>query len=288
MIRSLPVGLIGWPLLAVSAIVAQPATSSDSDSAVETPASSSGTTLPRVPDGISTIVGGTIRNLDFVRDQFSLALYNQSPMKILFDERTQVYRDGVKIPLRDLRPELHASVQTTLDGSDIFAVSIHVLSQLPEGECSGRVLKFNPQSGELEVSTALSPEPVKLIVPAEASVSRQGQSAFTSKSSGRNDLVTGALVSATFQRNQDGKDVASQVTIQATPGSSFRFAGTISYLDLSSGVLSLDNPQDGRNYEIHFASASETNAEKLHLGENVSVKATFDGSKYQAAEITAR
>ena len=36
-------------------------------------------------------------------------------MKILFDERTQVYRDGVRIPLRDLRPEDHASVQTILE-----------------------------------------------------------------------------------------------------------------------------------------------------------------------------
>lgn len=289
MIRSLPVGLLGCALLAVSPVVAQAAISNDSKNAVDAPSTSGGLTgLPRVPDGISTIVGGTIRNLDFVRDQFSLAPYGQRPMKILFDERTQIYRDGVKIPLRDLRPELHASVQTTLDGSDVFAVSIHILSEMPEGECSGRVLKFIPRSGELEVSTALSPDPIKLIVPAEASVVRQGQAAFTSKSSGRNDLVTGALVSATFRRDQNGKDVASQITIQAVPGSSFQFAGTISYLDLSRGILSVDNPQDGKNYEIHFASGSIPDTDKLHIGENVSVKAYFDGSKYQAAEIAAR
>ena len=289
MIRSLPVGLLGCTLLAVCPAVAQSATSNDSKNGVET-ASSSGAAalLPRVPDGTSTIVGGTIRNLDFVRDQFSLALYGQRPMKILFDERTQVYRDGVKVPLRELRPELHASVQTTLDRSDVFAVSIHILSETPQGECSGRVLKFNARNGELEIRTALSPDPVKLIVPAEASVVRQGQAAFASKSSGRNDLVAGALVSATFGRGQNGKDVASQITIQAIPGSSFQFAGTISYLDLSSGILSVDNPQDGKSYEIHFASASIADADKLHLGENVSVKAYFDGSKYQAAEIAAR
>lgn len=289
MIRSLPVGLLGCALLAVSPIVAQSAISKDSKNAVES-ASSSGalTALPRVPGGTSTIVGGTIRNLDFVRDQFSLALYGQRPMKILFDERTEVYRDGIKVPLRDLRPELHASVQTTLDGSDVFAVSIHILSETPEGECSGRVAKFNPRSGELEISTALTPDPVKLLVPAEASVVRQGQIAFTSKSAGRNDLVAGALVSATFRRGQNGKDVASQITIQAIPGATFQFAGTISYLDLSSGLLSVDNPQDGKNYEIHFASGSIPDAEKLHLGENVSVKANYDGSKYQATEITAR
>ena len=289
MIRSLPVGLLGCTLLAVSPIVAQSAVSNDSKNSVETANASGGlTALPSVPNGTSTIVGGTIRNLDFVRDQFSLALYGQRPMKILFDERTQVYRDGVKIPLRDLRPELHASVQTTLDGSDIFAVSIHILSGTPEGECRGRVLKFNPQSGELEVSTALSPEPIKLFVPAEASVVREGQKAFTSGSSGRNDLVAGALVSAAFRRGQNGRDVASHIAIQAIPGSSFQFAGTISYLDLSSGTLSVVDPQDGKNYELHFAAARIPGADKLHLGEDIRVTAYFDGSKYQASEITAR
>lgn len=243
--------------------------------------------LPSVPRGTTTILGGAIRNLDPVRDQFSLGIYGQRPVKILFDERTQVFRDGVKIPLRDLRPEDHASVQTVLDGSNVFAVSIHILSQSPEGECQGHVLNFNPRTGELEVSAALSPEPVKLFVPADASVVREGQIAFASGSSGRNDLVAGALISATFKPTPGGRDVASRIAVLAVPGSSFLFAGTISHLDLSTGFLAVIDPQDGKSYEIHFAAERIPADGNVHPGQSVTVKAYYDGSRYQATEITA-
>src|ERR1035437_1775166 len=58
--------------------------------------------LPPPPRGRSTVEGGTIRSVDPVRDQLTLNVYGTKPMKILFDERTQVYRDGVKTPLSDL------------------------------------------------------------------------------------------------------------------------------------------------------------------------------------------
>jgi hypothetical protein len=243
--------------------------------------------LPSVPDGRTTIIGGAIRNLDQLRDQFSLDIYRQRPMKIWFDERTQVFRDGVKIPLRDLRPEDHASVQTVLDGSNVFAVSIHILSQSPDGECRGRVMNFNPQTGVLEVSGAPSPDPIKLFVPGDASIVREGQTAFTSQSSGRNDLVAGTLISATFKPAPGGRDVASRITVLAVPGSSFLFAGTVSYLDLAMGVLDVADPRDGKSYEVHFASAHIPAAGNIHLGESITVKAYYDGSRYQAAEITA-
>ena len=244
--------------------------------------------LPSVPAGTTTIMGGAIRNLDPVRDQFSLDIYGQRrPMKIWFDERTQVFRDGIKIPLRDLRTEDHASVQTVLDGSNVFAVSIHILSQAPDGECQGHVLNYNPRTGELEVSATASPRPIKLFVPAEASIVREGQIAFTSQSSGRDDLVAGALISATFKPMPGGRDVASRITVLAVPGSYFLFAGTISQLDLPMGVLDLVDPRDGKSYEIHFASARIPAGGNVHLGESVTVKAYYDGSRYQAAEITA-
>ena len=289
MVRSIPVAFLVCALLAVPPIGSQSGHPNDTNAGGETVSSSGGLlTLPPVPDGTTTIVGGTIRDLDLLRDQFSLALSGQRPMKILFDERTQLYRDGVKISLRELRPEVHASVQTALDGSNVFAVSIHILSVSLEGECRGRVLSFNPRTGELEVSAAQSPEPVKLFVPADASIVREGQFAFTSKASGRNDLVAGTLIAATFRPGQNSKDVASQITILAIPGSSFLFAGTISYLDLSMGLLDLVDPKDGKSYEIHLPSARIPVSGKLHLGESVTVRAYYDGSKYQAAEITAR
>jgi hypothetical protein len=289
MVRFLPVAFLECALLAVPAVCAQSVHPMAPDAAVEAVSSPGGLpALPPMPGGTTTVVGGTIRDLDLVRDQFSLTFDGKRAMKILFDERTQVYRDGVKVPLRDLRPEAHASIQTTLDGSDVFAVSIHILSKTPEGECRGRILKFNPQNGELEVRTALSPEPVKLFVPANASIRREGQPSFTSKTSGRNDLVAGSLVVATFRQGQSNRDVADQITILAIPGTSFSFAGNISYIDLSMGLLDVVDPHDGKSYEIHFSSAHIPSTGTLHLGESVSVKAYYDGTQYQAAEITAR
>src|SRR5580693_3105973 len=54
--------------------------------------------LPAAPAVKSTIFGGEIRNIDSVRDVLTLKVYGESPMKILFDERTQVFLDGKQIP----------------------------------------------------------------------------------------------------------------------------------------------------------------------------------------------
>src|SRR5438874_2038300 len=83
--------------------------------------------LPALPQGKSTVLGGQITNVDPVLDQFTLRIFGQRPLKILFDERTQVYRNGTKIPLKDLRREEHASVETILEGTNVFAMSIHML-----------------------------------------------------------------------------------------------------------------------------------------------------------------
>lgn len=287
MLRFLPVAFLGCAVLAVPFLSAQAEHVAAPKAVVESVSLDGDLpALPPVPEGTTTILGGAIRNLDPVRDQFSLDIYGQRPMKIWFDERTQVFRDGVKTPLRNLRPEDHASVQTVLDGSNVFAVSIHILSQSPEGECMGRVLNYNPRTEELDIRAAPSPEPVKLFVPADTSVVRVGETAFTSQSSGRNDLVTGALISATFVSMPGGRDAASRITVLAVPGSSFIFAGNISYLDASSGLLDLVDPRDGKSYEIHFDSAHIPASGNVHLGENVTVKAYYDGSHYHAAEIT--
>ena len=84
------------------------------------------TALPSVPREKSTIMGGEIQNVDPVRDRFKLRVFGQRPVKMLFDERTKVYLDGKMIPLRDLHSHDHASVLTVLDGTDVFALSIHM------------------------------------------------------------------------------------------------------------------------------------------------------------------
>jgi hypothetical protein len=221
-----------------------------------------------------------------VRDELTLKVFGQRPVKILFDERTQVYRDGKKISLRDLGSADHASIQTVLDGTNVYALSIHMLSRSPEGEYQSRVLNYNPETRELTVSSVLFREPIKLLVPVNTPVARVGQAAFSSAHSGSSDLVRGALISVKFESNSKGRGVASQIAVLATPGSVFVFNGNLSVLDMHSGILTLVDPRDETSYQISFDSAHLPTSRNLHLGDNVMVTADFDGTRYVASAIT--
>ncbi len=243
---------------------------------VDTPAG-----LPSTPAGQSTVIGGAIRDVDPVRDQFTLKIFGARSMKILYDERTQLYRDGVKIPLRDLRADAHASVQTVLDGTNVFAVSIHILSQSPEGEVHGQVLNYNPATGILTVSDPLFREPVELLVPTETPVVGVGQAA-----AGPSDLHQGALVDIKFKPGNEGRGVSSQIEILAAPGSTFVFTGKVSFVDLHSGRLVLIDPRDDESYQVSFDPARFPASRELREGTNVTVTADFDGARYVARAIT--
>jgi hypothetical protein len=219
-----------------------------------------------------------------VRDQFTLKVFGGKPMKILFDERTQVFRDGKRTPLRELRPDDHASVETVLDGTKIFAVSVHVLSQLPEGERQGQVIDYNPGSRELSVSDIMGQGPLKLRVPEDATILHVGQAA-SSQGAGTSDLVKGTLVSVRFKADGKGQGVASQISILATPGSAFVFSGNITFLDLRSKVLVLADPSNDSSYKISFDPNRLSIISTLHEGTQVTVTATFDGGSYVANDI---
>lgn len=244
-------------------------------------------TLPPAPRGKSTVIGGAIRDVDPVRDQLTLKVFGGRPIKVLFDARTQFYRDGKKTPLRDLGTEAHASIQTVLDGTKIYALSIHALSQSPEGECQGQVLSYDPGPGELVVAAALSREPIKLHVPQGTPVVRVGQAAAAGGSgpSGLSSLVKGTLVSVKFASTSDGRGVANQIAILAMPGTTAVFSGTISYLDLHDNMLVVVDPRDGKSYKISFDPARFPNSRDLHPGSHVRVTANFDGTRYVADSI---
>jgi hypothetical protein len=242
--------------------------------------------MPPAPRGPSTIFGGNIQALDPVRDQLTLNVYGERPMKILFDERTEVYRDGKRIPLRELSPTGHASVETTLDGAKLFALSIHVISKVAPGDYEGRVVSYNQGTGELSLVSDLSPEPLKVLVQPHAQFSREGQSGFAEGGSSSADLVRGTLVSVQFDSAaKNGDASASEVRILAVPGSAFAFRGKISSLDERAGRLVLVDPRDNKTYAIYFSAAGLPPAQVLHLDDEVRVVANYDGVHYVASNI---
>lgn len=299
------VWLRGMVLSAVGALAAAPAMAAQSAAAAQSAklsgplavleadnASGGLPGLPPLPSAKnSTIFGGAIRQIDPVRDQFLLHVYGGRPMKVLFDERTQIYRDGVKIPVRDLRPADHASVQTALDGTRIYALSIHILTSIPQGHYRGRVLRYDPSDGELQLDAYPSPQPFTVLVPGTATILRKGQSTFTSEGSGRFDLRRGAIVDVTFAgggaAGVGAMGIASQVVVLAVPGASFVFAGNIVSLNESSGVLMLVDPRDQKSYQISFVPGQIPGSGNLRVGQRVWITASYDGTAYIASNITA-
>lgn len=283
----LAVALLGSATFAQFAIV-------DAKSQVKGPTSapdnakpfSDSTFLPPMPRGKSTILGGEIRTIDPVRDELTLKIFGQRTLTILFDERTRVYRDGKGIRLGDLHVTDHASVQTVLNGTDVYALSIHILSQSPEGEYQGQVENFNPNTRELTVNSVMSREPITLVVPARATIVRVGQTTFSFVQPGALDLVRGTIVAITFVPGTNGLGVARQIAVLATPGSVFAFNGIVSTLDMHSGILVIDDPQEEKGRQISFDSVRLPISRNLHPGDHVTVKAEFDGTRYIAMGIT--
>lgn len=256
-----------------------PAPAPDAAAAISLPES-----RPAPLKGKPTIIGGTVTKLDLVRDELTVRVFgSKQTMKILFDPRTHIFRDGSPVALHDLRNEDHVSVETRLDGTDVFAQSIHIFGHSTMGETSGQVLSYDSGRGEVIIRDALASQAVKLKVSSDTVVSGTEKGPAYSLA----DLKEGALVTAKFSSGDHGRDVARELIIQAIPGATFTFSGSVAYLDVHSGVLVVTDPRDKKTYEISFDQRRTPVGEQVHEGSDVTVAALFDGAHYRATAITA-
>lgn len=236
--------------------------------------------LPLLPSGRSTVIGGTIRKIDPVRDQITLSVSGGHDVRVFFDGRTQVNRDGQQVSSRALREGDRASLETLLDGSMVFARSIHVLTQSIEGECQGQVLAFDTARGEVSVRDALLAEPLKLQVPPRTPILREGQEASSTAI-----LRPGALVKVQFRPDGAGRGVVTAVAIVAVPGDAFVFSGSVVFLDMPAGLLVILDSRDQKRHEVSF-DPQALSVHGLHEGIDVTVSAVFDGTRYAATAVT--
>lgn len=251
-----------------------------------TPASDDLSVIPPLPRGESTILGGAIRDVDPVLDRFTLRIVGEKPIRILFDERTQVFLDGKRIPLRALRPSQHASVQTTLDGASVFAISVHILTQQQEGAYRGEVLSYDPTTGNLNLVSGPGGHPILVKVSSETRFDRKGQRSFASEQTGPSDLRPGALISLQFEPDGSGRAYATQITFLATPGSQFVFGGNLIALDMHTGTMVVLDPKNDQTYQISFNPIGLPMIRKAHAGQRVRVSAEYDGTRYVARDVT--
>lgn len=235
--------------------------------------------MPPLPTGKVTLIGGTIHSVDPVRDQMVVQIFAGRRMTVLFDERTRMLRDGKEVSAGDLKKGEHAYLDTILDGKDIFARSIRIASASPSGQSSGQIVGFNSATGELTLRDTLSPEPVTMHVAPDATIlsgDRTGSAA---------ELRPGTLVTLTFDPRPTESPTVRQISILASPGTTFVFVGRIEHLDFERGLLVLVDPRDNKNYDLYFDARAKGVNRGLKQGASVTVRANFDGTRYQTREI---
>lgn len=227
----------------------------------------------------TSLIGGTVRSIDHVRDRLIIEPFGGHRTAVLFDGRTKVSADGQSASLRDLTEGQRIYAETVLDNhADVFARSIRIAGQRPEDSSSGQITSFNPATGEMTVRDTFFPEPLKLKINPQTRVTRWDQVVPNS------ELKPGTLVKMKFAASKGADLVANEIAILAQPGVEFVFVGSVVYLDLHAHLLVVNNANNGTRYEIDYGP-SVAQAD-IREGANVRVTASFDGRRYSATDVS--
>jgi hypothetical protein len=100
-------------------------------------------------------------------------------------------------------------------------------------------------------------------------------------------LAPGTLVAVKFgaNNNKDGGEVAREVSVLASPGDSFTFAGQVTAIDLRLGLMVLTSSTDHKTYEIYL-DPSVTIDDSVRPSVDVTVLTRFQENRYVARSIT--
>jgi hypothetical protein len=234
-----------------------------------------------VPRTTTTMVGGTISGVDRLRNKMTVHVFGGGHWTVNFDERTHIFHNGAETTQLALKKGERVYVDTQLDNNkhDIFARNIRVgVAELP-ADADGQIIAIDPKHNELTLRDALNSVPVRFAVDPETRISN-GQTPAAFK-----DVKPGTLVHVRFAASSPNRGLAREVSIIAVPGSTFTFAGKVTFLDLHRGLIAVQNTTDDRNYEIHFAPSAVANRDQLGVGRDVLVRATFEGTRYMAQSV---
>jgi len=236
--------------------------------------------LPSLPPGKASLIGGTIQTLDRVRDQITVHVFGGGKMKIFFDTRTHIYEGSRQASTSDLHPGDRVYVDTILDGSAVFAKTIRLKTTASAGESQGIITSYRGDKGELLLRDVLSPLPLRIRITPQTTIVHGDHPASAG------ELVSGTLVAVKFGPQQDGRDVAREVSVLAVSGGSFTFAGRVTALDLRLGLLVLTSATDNKTYEIYFDPSVIAADDNLRQAADVTVLTRFDGNRYVALSVT--
>jgi hypothetical protein len=236
---------------------------------------------PPLPKGNPTLIGGTATKVDRIRSRVTVEPFGaKNKMTIAIDERTHIYRNGVETTIEHIKKGDRVYFDSMLDGPKVFAKNVRVMSEAGAAEVRGQITAYDPGRGTIQLQDALSSRPVSFRITNQTRVTAQQGSASTG------DLAKGALVDVMFAPDKANRGIATQVMVLARPGVSYTFAGTITNVNMRDGIVSVENESDGKVYDIAFDARSKSERNGLHVGNSVSIAATFDSENYKATNIT--
>jgi hypothetical protein len=238
--------------------------------------------VPPLPKGKPTLIGGTAVKVDRIHSRVTVEPFGaKNKMSIYIDERSHIYRNGVETTIMGVKKGDRVYFDTMLDGANVFAKNVRVFSETGGAEVRGQVTAYDAARGTIQLQDALSSRPVSFRISNDTRFRTQQGSASAS------DLARGALVDVVFAPDKANRGIASEITLLARPGTSYTFVGLVTNLNLRDGVVSVATQADGKVYDIQFDPRSRTERSGLHVGNSVSVNATFDGQNYHATSVTA-
>jgi hypothetical protein len=232
--------------------------------------------LPPLKQKTVTLIGGVVVSLDEVMNHMVFQPFGtKQKLSVHFDTRTHFYLDGQPITEREIKQGQRVYLDTQLDGDRVFARTIWIRSSAESGVGRGQIIDFDPTRRVVTVRDELSNQPIRLQLTPTTTVRNGNQPASES------DLVQNALVAIEFGAQNELR----AITVLAAPGSTFTFAGRVTYVDLSQKLIAIDNRSDGKKYDVSMQALAPNVLRQVHEGEDVSVSAVFDGENYSARSV---
>ncbi len=232
---------------------------------------------PPLPRADLSLIGGIARKVDKVHDRLTVQPFGGgSTYLVYFDDRTRILSAGRETTMLAIHPGDRIYLDTQVVGAHVFARTIQVRPVVASAQASGQVIEV--LGGQVRLEDRLSGADIRFAITDRTKVEERGAP------SSPGELRAGSLIDVTFIPGKQRSE-AQSITIKASPGESYVFAGILTHVDLSQGMLALDNQVDGNNYDMYFDPLREQSVSRMTVGTPVSVTASFDGKRYHATSI---
>ena len=235
--------------------------------------------LPPLPKTQVSLIGGIVTRLDPVRDRMTLRVFGGRDVTIHFDVRTCVTRGETLASMRDVRSGMRVYADTILNDGQVFAKAIRVSTNAPLGETEGQVAGYEADKRILRVRDAISSRGFNVQITGNTDIRSNGQTVPVG------ELRSGALVKVVFKSGLEGANLAEKIDVLAQPGGTFTFSGRILSIDLRNGYMTLVEPDSQNTFDVGLDSIPSAARNQLKESADVTVRARFDGSKYQAESV---